>query len=411
MPDVTVGLASFDATTSTGTQDITVAGFGTAKAALFFWTSLVSKTVVADRTSIGVGFLDGTNNGCDLVQSLDASPTTGTNREESATKCVVRSASFAGEAEFSAFITDGVRIVWTEAAGAASHMACLLFGGADVSAAVGAVDQDDSVSGLGFDPELIFFTCTGQPTAGALSESLFSIGAAFDGSSIEQGAYGQNDKTGVGTTVRTAKIYADHVGTQVLNGTETWRNQVQSFDTGGFTMAASAAGTDILTYCALNLGGLSCKIALIDSATATGDEAYTGFGFQPQAVILIASDHDTADNLEIDGTGGGLSISAFTDAAEHSMVFTSEDAVTTTNVRGGAPDKALSVYDDAGSKVAEATLASFDSDGMTLNYTTAPGAAHKYVMIAFEDPTAVAAAAFQPFVYRRRMQRLRARKR
>ena len=59
MAQVNIKTVRVPLNTSTGTQDITLAGFGTPKGAMFFVTRGIADDVLADHADFSVGFTDG----------------------------------------------------------------------------------------------------------------------------------------------------------------------------------------------------------------------------------------------------------------------------------------------------------------------------------------------------------------
>ena len=61
MADVKFRVVTATLNTSTGLQDITLAGFGTPTAAIALWGGVADGTARTDGALFGVGFTDGTN--------------------------------------------------------------------------------------------------------------------------------------------------------------------------------------------------------------------------------------------------------------------------------------------------------------------------------------------------------------
>jgi hypothetical protein len=89
-----------------------------------------------------------------------------------------------------------------------------------------------------------------------------------------------------------------------------------------------------------------------DLATASGDVAYTGVGFQPTAMILVGSNHGsnvTSINMVDSGkVGKGMASTGGVSYADQTVALTFETA-------GGTRQKAI--------------VKSFDADGFTLTWT------------------------------------------
>src|SRR4030065_1189114 len=131
--------------TSTGTQDITISGCGTPKAARFTLVRAATDGTAANHAVISYGFTDGTRQFAISFEDENALATTETYQAKSSA-LVVRignggaDGTLEGSAEFSAWITDGVRIDWTDAPDAAYLLIVDLFGGTDLSVYAGEQD-------------------------------------------------------------------------------------------------------------------------------------------------------------------------------------------------------------------------------------------------------------------------------
>jgi hypothetical protein len=124
----------------------------------------------------------------------------------------------------------------------------------------------------------------------------------------------------------------------------------------------------------------STFVGTITQPAATGNQSYTGVGFQPKAIILWLC-KQTAD-----GTSANLcyGVGMATGTANRATVaLSSEDVVTTSNC-DGRHDNAhcLTLIDTAAAVVAEADFVSFDADGFTLNWTTTDATARVVAYLA-----------------------------
>lgn len=116
------------------------------------------------------------------------------------------------------------------------------------------------------------------------------------------------------------------------------------------------------------------------------DQAITGVGFTPKALILFCSNTTANDTLG-DGMNFAMGVSDGTD--ERSIWFASQDAFATADCdRYANTTKALCLRGSGSSALlAEADVKTFDSDGFTLTWTTNNAVANiiKYVAIGGDD--------------------------
>ncbi len=107
--------------------------------------------------------------------------------------------------------------------------------------------------------------------------------------------------------------------------------------------------------------------------TSTGNQAITGIGFTPKAVIFFSTDQ-TANGVTADAhINFGVGVSS---SSRFGMVNTADDGESTATDTTRESSAALCVVtNNAGTftGVLEADLVTMDSDGFTLNLTTAPG--------------------------------------
>ena len=159
-------------TTASSTQNITKAGFGSVKAAIFFVGRDVAGSGSSDELGWSVGFADGTNQGTAAVGCMHGVGTTATACRNDITQCVSivqGDGTIDGEASFNAFVTDGVQIAWgTNVPATAYRMYVVLIGGSDVDVHVNnfsspnTIDADEDVTDPGFEPNLILAAAVGQ---------------------------------------------------------------------------------------------------------------------------------------------------------------------------------------------------------------------------------------------------------
>lgn len=122
---------------------------------------------------------------------------------------------------------------------------------------------------------------------------------------------------------------------------------------------------------------LSAMLLRITAKTSTGNQAYTGAGFQPKAVVFIATAQTAAglttsgDRVMImrgmtDGTNDGCAGISYSVADEADGISFAHD------------NRCIAFWQDSGSTpalIAAASIVSLDADGFTLNWDTADGSA------------------------------------
>jgi hypothetical protein len=132
---------------------------------------------------------------------------------------------------------------------------------------------------------------------------------------------------------------------------------------------------------------LSVKCGSFSTRTSTGSQAYTGVGFQPKALILWCVGATSAGSFQAHaqvfyGIASGSS-------AQYCVGGYSEDALADSDAKRFWQNVVLSFCNVSSTLTVEASLTSFDSDGFTLNYTTASATAYvvHYMALGGSDVT------------------------
>lgn len=135
---------------------------------------------------------------------------------------------------------------------------------------------------------------------------------------------------------------------------------------------------------------LQTKVGSLAQPTGTGNQAYTGVGFQPKALLFFYNAL-TADGTAVHAMiGTGVAVSSSSRAA---VCTQSDDAVATADSnRRHDNTKCVTVINNAGTVLAAADLVTMDSDGFTLNWTTADATQRiiNYIALGGTDLTNVA---------------------
>ncbi len=126
---------------------------------------------------------------------------------------------------------------------------------------------------------------------------------------------------------------------------------------------------------------LSVKVGVLDAKTgSTGNQAYTGVGFQPKASLFFNNRTTATGNV----AGAGINIGVSGTAAEDILGgYNSADNVATTDIVRSLRNNRVYESLPYGSSSADsaATLTSNDADGWTFNYTTV-GSGYKIPYLA-----------------------------
>lgn len=251
--------------------------------------------------------------------------------------------------------------------------------------ALDAGTGDQSITGVGFTPKMVFLISTIGSADGPVNH--FHIGMAV----VEQGlediamtctsrnAYGDGESASRVTGAATCALEAG--GTGFL-----YEADYQSHDADGFTIDIDDAGAGYRTGY-LCLGGEDIQINEVGYGVApasTGNASVTGLGFKPTGLILF-SIHDSGYSWDF--------------SAKYSIGFVDESgnqaSIGGSSQRSADPsdtycvqrtDRCLTVPNLSGGFYSEASFVSFDDDGFTLNWITNSEEGIYVHFLAFRGP-------------------------
>ena len=403
---VTVATTRVAATIDTApyTQDITTTDMGglTPKAALFIITSGVTDGTAAAHAEMGIGAATGASNEWAVTsQGEDAVTTTNTDSAVESDHCVeilLTSGAVDGSAEFSAFITDGVRINWTNAPAGAYLLTVVLFGGTSLSAhannlqLANTVDNDIDVTDPGFEPHLVITACSPRSNVDeAIATFRISAGVAHNdtASGITQRAWCYNQNNAGAAAKATAQVSDTYSCLEVGTGNAAldWGLDLNTFDSSGFTASARIRGANNTDICYLALAladEADGWVGTVDAPNATGDDAQTGPGFEPQIVMQGMTMLEALDTANTTSLAGTIGIGVFDADDEFANSASSEDEAATTNAQSLSDNTAVELPDDDGAAGLTASFSSFDATGWTLNYSAVEAAAKKFWAFAIK---------------------------
>lgn len=384
----------FTTATSTGTQDITIAGFGTPQAAIFVWNgNNITADGVADHAIIGIGCTDGTRQWNMGVTDENGVATTDTGRRVDDDRCVWihdENTVAKAAAEFSAWITDGIRLNWSfNILGTGVSVTAILIGGAtNVYAGFAqlhsTVDSATDVTDPGFEPSMVLGANVGRGDMDSADNwAILSLGCGINDGSDTQRCIAWHSVYAAATSQVSALTFSNRISAQLTNDAVTYSVEIDDFDANGFSLISRGAGAggDYMAYFAMETEK-SVWCGSKDSPTSTGNQAVTGVGFQPDFVMLVESMCQAEDAIETDGDGGVFGISVFDGTSEYCHAIASEDGQGTTDTESGHDDIAVYLNKHDGTAGFDATYVSMDSDGWTLNFSAADGTARKWIGVA-----------------------------
>jgi len=213
-------------------------------------------------------------------------------------------------------------------------------------------------------------------------------------------AIGFGSQNGVGTSVCNRAHQTSYNVYPLSNNGGIYERAVQSSynaSTPSIGHTWSNSATEGYNYFLWALGGDDVENISLDVVTSpgsTGDQSYTGPGFQPDFLIVM---HSVATALPLASVhiAGGIGISdGTTDAYVNAG---SRDAVTTSYTNSRLSTKFIHYYNITNlAEYETATVKSLDSSGYTLTWDLVSGTSRKYTIIAVKGPSAKVVASKQP---------------
>lgn len=359
--------------TSTGVQDITGSlGGATPFAVIMKTIGVASNEADGGDAALAVGFATASAEGGSSFLAEDAVSTSNTDRETSSSTFITAP----NDIGFNSFKANGMEVN-VPTLSASFFYKAIFFYGSGGAAAVGTdvvSTTEQTLSGLSFEPDLLFITGTGNASITASTNAIYHFGVAKNGGNQLGVSY--FNRNALATTQTESLLRTADVAGQSFAGSQTWNLDITGFTSDGFTHQATAsAGLDIVNYLAIKLPtGESGHVGKITLPASGSTYSETGFGFEPSFAEIITPFNTTAnDNALV--ADGVLAFGAFDGTTEKSCGVWSKDGAGTSNERDFAASKALWIQDDTGSEAIDLSFSSFDSDGFTLTVNTAASSA------------------------------------
>lgn len=245
--------------------------------------------------------------------------------------------------------------------------------------------------GLGEAPKAIIIWSAGKSNSTLGANARFAFGVS-DTSTDRSMSFESDD--GVTTTAVQRRVSTGVVTMVDQTGTLRAEADLQSVDSTNFTLNWTTNNTSAYIFHFIAIGGthIQAKVVGWTMRTSTGNQAITGVGFQPDVVIHAhaGSGHTTAPSST--SQHGGFGIGAMDSLGNQwaSATF-STDAVTTTDAsRYQRTDRCLVSVGGSQTVGKDATFVSMDSDGFTINYSTANSSAGQVFSLALKGVQAYA---------------------
>lgn len=237
---------------------------------------------------------------------------------------------------------------------------------------------NQAITGVGFQPKVVLFRYNLQTSDGSGGDSVSGFGVGVSSSDRRSsGDYSSNNVSPSTHDAWNQDTYCIYAPSGVP------RADFVSMDSDGFTINWTSASSMVVTYLALGGTGLTnVKTGQAAAKTSTGNQAYTGVGFQPTALIVFAGKFSTSP-LDQSTNGSGLFGFATSSSARGMVAWRNQNG---SNPQVAKHRQSTQRLVSTTTTFTEADFVSFDSDGFTLNYTTAGGSADVFYYLALRGP-------------------------
>lgn len=301
-------------------------------------------------------------------------------------------------ADFVSQDSDGFTINVTTAASATYRIFYVALGGSDLTADVGSFTApagtgNQSYTGVGFRPNAMIFSSFANSVVTTENNWQNYIGWA---TSLNQGVVITRG-TGASTYNAGTQFNSQQLSTSCLGGVAGGANDglanFVSNDADGWTLNwTNTGGSYVHGYIALK--GANVKVGSFSENTSTGNQSVSGVGFQPSLVMFNSQSKASTSSIQTSYTSQMFGVAT---SSSSRRVFAVQDsngvpsgqcqrrtseALCLTHITGTAVSASPTVN-------AEADFVSMDTDGFTINMSTADATSREVLYMAIGQATTV----------------------
>lgn len=343
------------------------------------------------HASLSFGSIVGSGANHITAQSRDATASTTVNRNSSTTTPMrLDTSGTLLNTTAGATVSGGISLTWTTTATNRRSMA-MAFAGAGTQAkngvvALGTGTSAINVIGVGFQPDIVFLYGNNDDfAAGQTGLYQYTFGVATSDGTQRCVVGVELNSQAAGAPFQ-ALLTDCAGGANIASGTTAHKLVVGGFNSDGFTVTPSTSqGSDDIAYLALKFTGQQVKIVSFTTPTSTGSQAITGAGFTPQAAIVVLTNLETIDSVAgaTSDLQSGFAVSFIADE-HYAMAARIDSGADPTDTAITCRNVALLGASATSTSAITASLTSFDSDGMTLNYSAVQGTGKKGFILFIE---------------------------
>lgn len=378
---------------TTGEVSYNIAGFGVPKAAMVLSnnSSAIDGSFYTDAV-ISLGFTDGIKENA-ISNFFNDNVNPSENRRYAFNDTFILSyegfaGNYADAASFVKWTDQGVTVNWSRANNEAKYLTLTLFRGSDLNAHVdtftlpGSQNNSTSITDPNFKPDNIYFSVpeglyTNTADVNSKNEFIFNFGIATKYiTDIKQSCLSFNSPNGVSPTENRLRLSTNRCS-KVVGESVNYGLELISFDNQGFTVTArdsNPGSNKECGYLAINFDKKS-KNNIIDYQyiSSTGEDIIRTLYLRPSFCILLLSSlpelnstYSSADSAE------GVGLSIVTKYSQMAYCIVANDNVSTTDASCILDRNSLLIA-RPGITITKAKTTDFNSNGLSLNYTSNSG--------------------------------------
>lgn len=302
------------------------------------------------------------------------------------------------KAVYSATLSNGVTMNYTTAATAFLENAVLL-SGSDIEFKVSSTsfistDTSKTVThGLSGKPDIVIIQCAVGLSAFGAGSSTNSIVGVWERGGTTAAGLGIRQLHAANPTDLEAIITTDMGHAPGAAGSDAFTMSLASVGNTTMNVVRSLSGSVAMQVTIISIRGttnaLVGKCGVFNTPTSTGNSvAVSGMSIAPQVLFLFGTRMTTSGSVLTDDSTGsfGLAWSANNGGVTNQMssASTAKDNVATSVAKcQTSATKALRILDNTGAATVDATISTWDSGGVTLNYSAVNASALKVGYLAF----------------------------
>lgn len=385
-------------TSAGGTTDLVHGSITTTPvAALHMLTGSIVNGTPSNHGRIGFGMTDGVDDRYSSISLVNGTAESETYHNQGTTACVAVPNTgtniLDGALGHNSFIAGGQRVDDDNAFGNALLCSSMFFS-CDSAKVLTATLSTSVDTAANVDPGFAWdaLITIGVPRAGASSGVQSEIYFGFY-DKTSQGCVAFNSNHAQLDGDPSLRISDSYVAYEMGLGTGSWDYSVEASVGAGTSCNLTTrnnGGDGDTVYC-LFLGWSSSetvKVVSWDSPTVTGNNADTGAGIKPQALLNLFSFAAAYDSAEQGGDGGAFGVGMETANEQFCCSIADEQGSAAVDTQGATHNKSVFVEQDDGTAGYEAAFVSFDATGWTHNFSATEGAVNKFISLAFEETSA-----------------------